>query len=57
MPPRGKGKEESYSDILETEVLMQATFDAMHDLLKEILNKEMTPLGLDTIFKVGYYRK
>ncbi|CAG2234423.1 unnamed protein product [Mytilus edulis] len=56
LPPNGlpvskKGKEESYDKTLEAEVLMSATFDALHDLLKEILLKDLTPNGLNTIFK------
>ncbi|XP_052059790.1 maestro heat-like repeat-containing protein family member 1 isoform X2 [Mytilus californianus] len=56
LPPGGlpvskKAKEESYDKTLEAEVLMSATFDALHDLLKEILLKDLTPNGLNTIFK------
>lgn len=58
LPPDGlpakKNKEESYEKTLEIEVLMQATFEALHDLLKEMLLKDLTPNGLNTIFKVMY---
>jgi hypothetical protein len=56
LPPGGlavkKGKEESYDKTLEAEVLLQATIDALHDLLKEMLIKDLSPNGLNTVFKV-----
>lgn len=57
LPPEGVasrrgGKEESYEDHQEQEELMQQTMDALDLLLKEILNKDMSADGLDTVFKV-----
>ncbi|CAL1544099.1 unnamed protein product [Lymnaea stagnalis] len=49
--PYRKGKEESPSELLETEALMVAAFAAMHDVFKEIIIKDCTPGGLESIFK------
>ncbi|OWF48217.1 Maestro heat-like repeat-containing protein family member 1 [Mizuhopecten yessoensis] len=46
-----KGKEEAYDQMLEAEVLLQSTTEAMHDLICVILSKELTPNGLDCVFK------
>ncbi|KAL5022847.1 hypothetical protein ScPMuIL_002002 [Solemya velum] len=55
LPPDGigikKGKEETYDRILEIEILLEATFEAFHDLLQEILRKDLSPNGIDSIFK------
>lgn len=48
-----KNKEEAYKDLLEAEVLMEATMEALHDLIKELLIKNVSPGGLDSIYKVG----
>lgn len=45
-----KGKEE-----MEVEVLLESSVEALHDLLKELLKKELTTDGLDSIFKVNAY--
>lgn len=59
LPPDGigikKGKEETYDRILEIEILLEATFEAFHDLLREILRKDLSPNGIDSIFKVNNY--
>ncbi len=54
LPAEGlrKGKEETYEDILETEALMQLTEESLKELLTEILVKDPTPDGLDSVFKV-----
>ncbi|XP_069113199.1 maestro heat-like repeat-containing protein family member 1 isoform X7 [Argopecten irradians] len=46
-----KGKEESYDQTLEAEVLLQSTTEAMHDLICVILSKDLTPNGLECVFK------
>ncbi|ESO87809.1 hypothetical protein LOTGIDRAFT_234834 [Lottia gigantea] len=55
LPPDGvsvkKGKEDVYDEMLEAEVLLSTTFDALHEVLKEIINKDPTPMGLESIFK------
>lgn len=50
--PFRKGKEESPAELLETETMMEAAFNAMHDVFKEIIKKDCTPTGLESIFKV-----
>ncbi|XP_060075327.1 maestro heat-like repeat-containing protein family member 1 isoform X2 [Ylistrum balloti] len=50
MSPK-KGKDDSYDQMLEAEVLLQSTTEAMHDLLCVILSKDLTPNGLDSVFK------
>lgn len=45
-----KGKEEME---LEFEVLLESSVEALHDLLKELLKKDLTTDGLDSIFKVN----
>ena len=56
LPPNGvnpkKGKEETYQESVETEGLMRATFDALYTMLREILNKDPSPAGLESVFKV-----
>ena len=54
LPAEGlrKGKEETYEDILEMEALMQLTGESLKELFTEILVKDPTPDGLDSIFKV-----
>ena len=57
LPPEGltsgkKGKAETEDDKLEAEVLLEATFESLHDLLKELLKKDCTPAAFDNIFKV-----
>ncbi|XP_059158762.1 maestro heat-like repeat-containing protein family member 1 isoform X2 [Physella acuta] len=49
--PFRKGKEESPTELLETEAMMEAAFSAMHDVFKEIIKKDCTPSGLESIFK------
>ncbi|XP_046558810.1 LOW QUALITY PROTEIN: maestro heat-like repeat-containing protein family member 1 [Haliotis rubra] len=49
--PLKKGKEETYDEMLEMEVLMDATFQALYDMLTCMLTKNLTPEGLETIFK------
>ncbi|XP_071092263.1 maestro heat-like repeat-containing protein family member 1 [Haliotis cracherodii] len=49
--PLKKGKEETYDEMLEMEVLMEATFQALYDMLNGILTKDLAPQGLETIFK------
>ncbi|XP_041376876.1 maestro heat-like repeat-containing protein family member 1 [Gigantopelta aegis] len=55
LPPNGvnpkKGKEETYQESVEMEALMATTFDALFDMLKEILKKDLSPAGLESIFK------
>ena len=51
--PVKKGKEDPNHQ-LEVEVLLEATFEALHDLLQEVINKDLSPGGLDSIFKVGF---
>ena len=58
LPPEGetggkKGKSESDDSKLEAEVLLEATFENLHELLKELLKKDCTPTAFDNIFKVG----
>ena len=56
LPPDGisvKRKEEDYTDAMEQEVLMEATVEALDDLFKEILLKDVSPEGLEGIFKVS----
>ncbi|XP_061166579.1 maestro heat-like repeat-containing protein family member 1 isoform X3 [Saccostrea echinata] len=43
-----KGKDEVE---LEVEVLLESSFEALYDLLKELLQKDLTTEGLDSIFK------
>ncbi|BFZ13379.1 hypothetical protein BsWGS_16418 [Bradybaena similaris] len=50
LPPK-KAKEENAAEILEAQALMEATFNAFYDMLKEILKKDCTPGGLESIFK------
>lgn len=45
-----KGKEETE---VEFEVLLESSVEALHDLLKELLKKDLTTDGLDSIFKVN----
>ena len=57
LPPEGetggkKGKTETEDSKLEAEVLLEATFESLHDLLKELLKKDCTPAAYDNIFKV-----
>lgn len=54
LPPGGvkKGKEETYEDHLESETFMQLTQEALHDLMCQIILKDPTPDGLDSVFKV-----
>ncbi|XP_064611998.1 maestro heat-like repeat-containing protein family member 1 [Liolophura sinensis] len=55
LPPDGvsakKNKEEAYKDMLDAEVLMNATMEALHDLIKELLIKNVSPGGMDSIYK------
>ncbi|XP_064639982.1 maestro heat-like repeat-containing protein family member 1 isoform X2 [Lineus longissimus] len=56
LPPDGiptkKAKEmESYDEHLEKEVLMEATLEALNDLLRQLLLKDTTPSGLEEITK------
>jgi len=50
-PKKGKGDN---LDPLEMEVLMEATVEALDELLIEILTKDCTPDGLDSIIKVEF---
>ena len=38
---------------MEAEVLLESSVEALHDLLRELLNKDLTTDGLDAIFKVS----
>lgn len=51
LPPK-KAKEENAVEILEAQAMMESTFNAFYDMLKEILKKDCTPGGLESIFKV-----
>ncbi|KAK6184716.1 hypothetical protein SNE40_007128 [Patella caerulea] len=55
LPPDGvsprKSKDDIYDDMLEAEVLLQTTFEALNEILKEIINKDPTPMGLESVFK------
>ncbi len=63
LPPGGvkKGKDDTYEDHLESEAMMQVTQDALQDLLGEVVSKNPTPDGLDSVVKVrspqGQYEK
>ena len=57
LPPEGatsgkKGKNETEDSKLEAEVLLEASFEALHDLLKQFLKKDCTPVAFDNVFKV-----
>ncbi len=54
LPPGGvkKGKDETYEDHLESEAAMKATEEAIQDLLSQIILKDPTPHGLESVFKV-----
>ncbi|KAL3859489.1 hypothetical protein ACJMK2_009708 [Sinanodonta woodiana] len=45
------GKGSTYEEHLEAEVLLESTFEALNDLLIQILSKECTPANLTVIFK------
>ncbi|KAH9515723.1 Maestro heat-like repeat-containing protein member 1 [Bulinus truncatus] len=49
--PNRKGKEESPTEVLESEALMNAAFTAMFDIFKELITKDCTPTCLENIFK------
>lgn len=56
LPPEGetggkKGKNETEDMKLVAEVLLEDTFEALHNLLKELLKKDCTPIAFDNIFK------
>ena len=60
LPPEGatsgkKGKNETEDSKLEAEVLLEASFEALHDLLKQLLKKDCTPVAFDNVFKVCMY--
>lgn len=46
-----KGKEETYEELVEAGEFLKSTIDAMNNLLKEVLYKNLTAKGLDSIFK------
>lgn len=46
-----KGKEETYEEVVEAGQFLKITIDAMNDLLKAVLFKNLTAKGLDSIFK------
>ena len=49
-----KGKEETYEEVVEAGQYLKSTINAMNELLKEILYKNLTAKGLDCIFKVRF---
>ena len=55
LPPGGvkKGKDETYEDHLESEAVMKITQEALQDVLSQIILKDPTPDGLDSVFKVN----
>ena len=57
LPPGGvkKGKDETYEDHLESESFMKITQDALQDVMCQIILKDPTPDGLDSVFKVRLY--
>ena len=54
LPPGGvkKGKDETYEDHLESEAVMKITQEALQDVMCQIILKDPTPDGLDSVFKV-----
>ena len=54
LPPGGvkKDKDETYEDHLESESFMKITQDALQDVMCQIVTKDPTPDGLDSVFKV-----
>jgi len=49
-PKKGQGL-----SVEEVEVLMEATLEALEELLTEILNKDCTPSNFESILKVSGY--
>ncbi|XP_063951706.1 maestro heat-like repeat-containing protein family member 1 [Lytechinus pictus] len=50
-----KGKEELREDeIKEYDVLIESSLDGLHEMLKELLRKDITPIGFHNIFKHLY---
>lgn len=46
-----KGKEETYEEVVEAGEHLKDAINALNTLLKEILRKDLTPNGLESIFK------
>ncbi|GFN92402.1 maestro heat-like repeat family member 1 [Plakobranchus ocellatus] len=52
LPPARKGKgEDNLADVLAMSAMMDATFNAFYDVLKELIKKDCRPHGLESIFK------
>ena len=50
----GKGKEEAKEEqVRENETLIKASFKSLHDLLEELLRKDLTSQGFLKVFKVS----
>ncbi|GCC41831.1 hypothetical protein chiPu_0025536, partial [Chiloscyllium punctatum] len=53
LPPLGmdRSKDEACIDVKEREVLYTETLSALQELLKQILVQDLTPEGLQVVFK------
>ena len=50
-----KGKEESYEEVLEQEVLYDATLEGADELFRTLVTKDLTPDCIEAIFKVVFF--